>query len=184
MSFLSPSSPGLGPVPREYFKNVQLATGPTLPGRLGEKLSDVFGAALATGADPSKLAFEAAVLQNKYPGERAFQPGGDIWQQMFQERVGTSSKKEDIRDANYLSMNVLGQPLSKDYKKWIKSERPSQDMIASMMYSDPQSTLAAFPTAEEDRISAYYGRMVPSKEGFTGKRYSSITPLEYTGGIA
>jgi len=188
MSLFGAKSPGLEKGTKSYFDEVISSRGPSLPGKQSDKLSNLFGLALSSGADPSRLAFEASRLGSQFPGERSFQPGGDVYNQLFGARFGQPSKKESIRDANFMSQQIFGRPLTGGEKSWIRSERPDANKIAGLFYSNPEAMLAASPTAEEDRLSAYYGRMVPqrSKSGgiqFTGKRFSDIPSVEYTGGI-
>lgn len=177
------SSPGLGPVPRAYFKGVQTSTSPSLPKKQGKKLVDFFQNILSSGADPSRIAFEASTIGQQFPGERAFQPGGSVFNELLKERLSPSSRKETIADANYLAQTVLGRPMNPDEERYVKKTR-DLDAFAGLVFSNPQSTRSAFPTADEDKISAYYGRMIPGEGGFTGKRFSSIAPVEYTGGIS
>jgi hypothetical protein len=188
MSLFGAKSPGLGPLPRGYFKDLLSSGGPSLSGKQSDKLSNLFGMALSSGADPSRLAFQASMLGSQFPGERSFQPGGNVYNQLFGERFGPPSKKKSIADANFMSQQIFGRPLTGDERSWIRSERPDANKIAGLFYSSPEAMLAASPTAEEDKLSAYYGRMVPqrSKSGgvqFTGKRFSDIPSVEYTGGI-
>ena len=88
-----------------------------------------------------------------------------------------------IRDADYLSTTMLGRSLTGDERKYVRKEDPSSYKFAGYLAANPLVTLKDFPTAEENKVSAYYGRMIPGKGGFTGERFSSITPVEYTGGI-
>jgi hypothetical protein len=92
-----------------------------------------------------------------------------------------------IRDADYLSTTMLGRSLTGDERKYVRKEDPSSYKFAGLLAANPQATLADFPTDYENKISAYYGRMTPPEKegaGFTGKRFSSIAPVEYTGGRA
>lgn len=175
-------SPGLGPVPRGYFKDLLKSTSPSLSDKQSNKLSDLFGRMLSSGMDPSRVAFEASAIGQQYPREKAFQPGGSVFNQLLKERLSPDSKKETIADANYLTQTILGRPMNREEKRYVKNTR-DLDAFAGLLYSSPEATLAAFPTAEEDKISAYYGRMIPGKGGFTGARFSSIEPVEYTGGF-
>jgi hypothetical protein len=189
MSLFGRSSPGLERGTKDYFDAVISSRGPSLPGRQSDKLSNLFGQALSSGVDPSRLAFEASRLGSQFPGESSFQPGGNIYNQLFKERFKQPGKKEAITDANYMSQQIFGRPLTSREKSWVRSERPDANKIAGLFYSSPEATLAASPTAEEDKLSAYYGRMVPqrSKSGgvmYTGKRFSKIPSVKYEGGIA
>lgn len=183
MSLFGVSSPGLGPVPRDYFKSLLQDTSPSLSKKQSRKLSNLFESVLSSGADPSRIAFEASTIGQQFPGERAFQPGGSVFNELLKERLSPSSRKETIADANYLAQTILGRPMNPDEERYVKKTR-DLDAFTGLLYSSPEATLSAFPTAEEDKISAYYGRMIPSKGGFTGKRFSSIDPVEYTGGIS
>ena len=185
-------SPGLGKVPKGAFQDVLqgFSTSNLNPGErsLG-RLSNLFGTALSTGTDPAGAAFEAMMLANQYPGVKTFQPGGKVWGQAFKERYRPQSKNEAITDANYMYQTVLGRQMNPEEKQYVKKERPTSQQLAGLLYSNPESALAASPTAEEDRISAYYGRMVPSRSPsggvqYTGKRFSSIEPVAFTGGIS
>jgi hypothetical protein len=183
MSLFGVNTPGIGPVPRGYFKDVLKSTSPSLSKKQSSKISDLFGKMLSSGTDPSRLSFEAATLGQQFPGETAFQPGGSVFNKLLEERLSPRGKKETIADANYLAQTILNRPITKEEKRYVKDTR-DLDKFTGRLYSDPQATLAAFPTAEEDRISAYYGRMIPGKDGFTGARFGlNINPIAYTGGI-
>ena len=187
MSLFGVDTPGLGPVPKSYFKDVLKSTSPSLSKKQSGKISDLFGKMLSSGTDPSRLSFEAATLGQQFPGETAFQPGGSVFNKLLEERLSPRGRKETIADANYLAQTILNRPITKEEKEYVKDTRksdPNLDKFTGRLYSDPQATLAAFPTAEEDKISAYYGRMIPGKDGFTGARFGlNINPIEYTGGI-
>ena len=188
MSLFGAKSPGLGPLPRGYFKDLLSSGGPSLSGKQSDKLSNLFGMALSSGADPSRLAFEASRIASQFPGERSFQPGGDVFNQLFEARFRQPGKKESIRDANFMSQQIFGRPLTGDERSWIRSERPDANKIAGLFSSSSEAPLAEFESEQERRLSAYYGRMVPqrSESGglmYTGKRFSDIPSVEYTGGI-
>ena len=183
MSLFGMETPGLGPVPRGYFKDVLKSTSPSLSEKQSGKISNLFGKMLSSGTDPSRLSWEAATLGQQFPGEKTFQPGGSVFNRLLEERLSPGGKKETIADANYLAQTILNRPITEEEKRYVKDTR-DLDKFTGLLYSDPQATLSAFPTAEEDRISAYYGRMIPKKGGFTGERFGlNIDPIEYTGGI-
>ena len=89
-----------------------------------------------------------------------------------------------MADRDYMAMQILGRPMKKSERRWSRETDPSSQEFAGLLYANPRATLAAFPTEEEDKVSAYYGRMIPKKGGFTGERFSNISPVEYTGGMA
>lgn len=170
-------TPGLGPVPREAYKTVIQST--TLNDRQTDRVTDWLKKQLKTNPDPSAAAFELSKLNNLYPGISQLEPGSNIWGKV----MDAQNAPIDIRDANYLSMTTLGRSLTGKEKKYVRKEDPSSQQFAGFLAANPQATLADFPTEEENKISAYYGRMIPGKGGFTGERFSSIAPVEYTGGM-
>ena len=182
MSFVGEvNAPGLGDVGREAYKRV--LQGETIGERQVGSAAQFLSDYLKQASDPSAAIFEFSRLGNEYPGVREFEPGSKLYKQMFK----AGNEPISIRDADYLSTTMLGRSLTGDERKYVRKEDPSSYKFAGLLASDPQSTLSAFPTAEEDRISAYYGRLTPPEKegaGFTGKRFSSIAPLEYTGGKA
>lgn len=182
MSLFDVDAPGIGPVPRGYFKDVLQSTAPSLSKKQSGKLSDLFGKLLSSGADSNRVAFEAATLGQQYPGESAFQPGGSVFNRILEERLSPQSKKETIADANYLAQTVLNRPMTPEEEKYVKKTR-DLDAFAGLLYSSPEAALKDSPTDYENKL-AYYGRLVPGPEGYTGKRFSNITPVEYTGGIS
>jgi hypothetical protein len=187
MSLFGVKTPGLGPGPKGYFKGLLTSTDPSLSKKQSKRLSDLFGSMLSSGTDPSRLSFEAATLGQQFPGEKTFQPGGSVFNKLLEERLSPRGKKETIADANYLAQTILNRPITKQEKEYVKDTRksdPNLNKFTGLLYSDPRAVAVAFPTDEENRISAYYGRMIPGKDGFTGARYGlNINPIEYTGGI-
>jgi len=150
-----------------------------------KRVSNLFERALSSGVNPSQIALQASELSSRYPGLSTLQPGGDIWSDITKRQFGfNQTPKEAIQDRDYMSMQILGRPMDKSERSWSRETNPSSQEFAGLLYSNPEATLAAFPTEEEDKVSAYYGRMIPKKGGFTGERFSSIDPLEYTGGIS
>jgi hypothetical protein len=192
MSFFSsifggPKTPSLGDNYKSYRDEILETNRPSLSDRQSRKLSNLFGKMLSSGTDPSRLSFEAATLGQQFPGETAFQPGGSVFNKLLEERLSPRGKKETIADANYLAQTILNRPITKEEKRYVKDTRDSDPNLAKFtgrLYSNPEAVAKAFPTDEENRISAYYGRMIPGKDGFTGARYGlNINPIEYTGGI-
>lgn len=177
-SFGEVNAPGLGDVGREAYKRtLQGETiGEGQVGSAAQFLSDY----LKQASDPSAAIFEFSRLGNEYPGVREFEPGSKLYKQMFK----AGNEPVSIKDADYLSTTMLGRSLTGDERKYVRKEDPSSYKFAGLLAANPQATLADFPTEEENKISAYYGRMIPKKGGFTGERFGSIAPLEYTGGRA
>jgi hypothetical protein len=72
---------------------------------------------------------------------------------------------------------------------YVDKERPSEQQLTSMLYANPSSNFAQAETPDEQKISAYYGRLIPRKDestgavGFTGERYGLKikNPVTYTG---
>ena len=181
LSFGEVNAPGLGKVGREAYKRVLQGEtiGEGQVGNTAQFLSDY----LKQASDPSAAIFEFSRLGNEYPGVREFEPGSKLYKQMFK----AGNEPISISDANYLSMTRLGEPLTKSQKQFVRKEDPSSYKFAGYLAANPRATVKDFPTDYENKISAYYGRMtLPEKEGagFTGKRFSSIAPVEYTGGRA
>jgi len=147
-------------------------------------VSSIFQQALSSGVNPSQVALQASELSSRFPGLSSLQPGGEVWTDVAREQFGLNdTNKESMADRNYMAMQILGRPMNKSERRWSRKTDPSSQEFAGLLYSNPQATLAAFPTAEEDKVSAYYGRMIPKKGGFTGERFSNISPVAYTGGI-
>ena len=179
MSFLVPdvNTPTLGNVWRDYYKNI--GQGEIINERQEDKTAAFLSNFLKQASDPSAAIFEFSRLANKYPGNKEFEPGSKLYEQMFE----AANKPVSLSDANYLSQTMLGRPLTGKERKYVRREDPSSYKFAGLLAANPRATLADFPTEEENKVSAYYGRMIPKKGGFTGERFSSIAPLEYTGGI-
>jgi hypothetical protein len=149
-----------------------------------KRVSNLFEQALSSGVNPSQVALQASELSSRFPGLSSLQPGGEVWTDVAREQFGLNdTNKESMADRNYMAMQILGRPMNKSERRWSRKTDPSSQEFAGLLYSNPQATLAAFPTAEEDKVSAYYGRMIPKKGGFTGERFSNISPVAYTGGI-
>jgi hypothetical protein len=150
-----------------------------------KRVSRLFDQALSSGVNPSQVALQASELSSRFPGLSTLQPGGDIWTDISREQFGLNqTNKESMADRDYMSMQILGRPMKKSERRWSRETDPSSQEFAGLLYANPKATLAAFPTEEEDKVSAYYGRMIPKKGGFTGERFSNISPVEYTGGMA
>jgi hypothetical protein len=177
LSFGKVNAPGLGPVPREAYKRV--LQGETIGEGQVDNTAQFLSDYLKQASDPSAAIFEFSRLGNEYPGVREFEPGSKLYKQMFK----AGNEPISIRDADYLSTTMLGRSLTGDERKYVRKEDPSSYKFAGYLAANPLATLTDFPTAEENKVSAYYGRMIPKKGGFTGERFSSITPVEYTGGI-
>ena len=150
-----------------------------------KRVSNLFEKALSSGVNPSQIALQASELSSRFPGLSTLQPGGDIWTDISKEQFGLGqTNKESMADRDYMAMQILGRPMKKSERRFAKKTNPSSQEFAGLLYANPQATLAAFPTEEEDKVSAYYGRMIPKKGGFTGERFGlNIDPIEYTGGI-
>jgi hypothetical protein len=177
LSFGKVNAPGLGPVPREAYKRV--LQGETIGEGQVDNTAQFLSDYLKQASDPSAAIFEFSRLGNEYPGVREFEPGSKLYKQMFK----AGNEPISIRDADYLSTTMLGRSLTGDERKYVRKEDPSSYKFAGYLAANPLATLTDFPTEEENKVSAYYGRMIPKKGGFTGERFSSITPVEYTGGI-
>ena len=179
MSWFVPevNAPTLGNVWRDYYKNI--GQGQTINEGQGDRTADFLSNFLKQASDPSAAIFEFSRLANKYPGNKEFEPGSKLYEQMFEE----ANKPVSLSDANYLSQTVLGRPLTGKERKTVRTGDLSSYKFAGLLAANPRATLADFPTEEENKVSAYYGRMIPKKGGFTGERFSSIAPVEYTGGI-
>jgi len=149
-----------------------------------KRVSRLFDQALSSGVNPSQVALQASELSSRFPGLSTLQPGGDIWTDISREQFGLNqTNKESMADRDYMSMQILGRPMEKSERRFAKKTDPSSQEFAEFLYANPQATLADFPTDYENQVSARYGRLIPKKGGFTGERFSSITPVEYTGGI-
>jgi hypothetical protein len=171
------NAPGLGPVAREAYKRV--LQGETIGEGQVDNTAQFLSDYLKQASDPSAAIFEFSRLGNEYPGVREFEPGSKLYKQMFK----AGNEPISIRDADYLSTTMLGRSLTGKEEKYVRREDPSSYKFAGLLAANPQATLADFPTDYENQVSARYGRMIPKKGGFTGERFSSITPVEYTGGI-
>ena len=171
-------TPGLGDSKRQVYGTV--TKGVTLNDKQVDRATEWLQDYLKNNRDPSAAAFELSKLSSQYPGVRQFEPGSKTWGTVMDAQNAPISK----RDANYLSMTMLGQPLTGEQRRYVGKENPSSYKFAGLLAANPRATLTDFPTQEENKVSAYYGRMVPEKDGtFLGRRYGSIEPLEYTGGI-
>jgi len=178
LSFGEVNAPGLGDVGRLAYKRP--LQGETIGKGQVDNTAQFLSDYLKQASDPSAAIFEFSRLGNEYPGVREFEPGSKLYKQMFK----AGNEPISIRDADYLSTTMLGRSLTGDERKYVRKEDPSSYKFAGLLAANPQATLADFPTEEENKISAYYGRMIPGKGGFTGERFSSIAPVEYTGGRA
>jgi hypothetical protein len=177
LSFGEVNAPSLGDVGRLAYKRP--LQGETIGKGQVDNTAQFLSDYLKQASDPSAAIFEFSRLGNEYPGVREFEPGSKLYKQMFK----AGNEPISIRDADYLSTTMLGEPLTKPQKEFVRKENPSSYKFAGYLAANPRATLTDFPTAEENKVSAYYGRMIPKKGGFTGERFSSITPVEYTGGI-
>ncbi len=151
-------------------------------------ISKLFGDLLASGADPSRVALDAATLGKEYPGLKPFRPGGRIYNQLLEESYKPKTRKETIDTANRNFLSILGRTMTGEEQAYVDKERPSQQQLTSMLYANPASNFAQAETPDEQKISAYYGRLIPRKDestgavGFTGERYGLKTnPVTYTG---
>lgn len=171
------NAPGLGDVGRLAYKRT--LQGETIGKGQVDNTAQFLSDYLKQASDPSAAIFEFSRLGNEYPGVREFEPGSKLYKQMFK----AGNKPISISDADYLSTTMLGRSLTGDERKYVRKEDPSSYKFAGLLAANPQATLADFPTDYENQVSARYGRLIPKKGGFTGERFSSITPVEYTGGI-
>lgn len=180
MSLLG-GAPGFNPKAKELYESVLQSSKLDLSDKQQRKIENLFDRVLQQGADPSQVAFEISTLQSQYPSATSLQPGGDLWQTWMQERLGPERRKDTIADANFMAKQIFGRDLSKEEKGWISETKPTDQQLAGYMYSSPESYLASFPTAEEQRMAAYYGRMVPTKTKNGGLQWtgysSSIEPM-------
>jgi hypothetical protein len=181
-------APGINPKAKDLWESVLQSSRLDLNKKQQRRLNRTFDRILSQGADPSAVAFELSTLQSQYPSAETFQPGGDLWQQQLEARLGEEgSGKPDITDANFMAQQIWGRALNPDEEKWIKKSDLSEQDVAGYFYSSPEAYLADFPSAEEQRMAAYYGRMRPVRTPSGGLEWrgygSSIEPVAYTGGI-
>lgn len=152
-------------------------------------ISKLFGDLLASGADPSRVALEAATLGKEYPGLKPFRPGGRIYNELMTESFAPKTRKETIDSANRNFLSILGRGMTGEEQAYVDKERPSQQQLTSMLYANPSSNFAKSVTPSEEASEAYYGRLIPRKDestgavGFTGERYGLKikNPVAYTG---
>ena len=151
-------------------------------------VSKLFGDLLASGADPSRVALEATALGKEYPELKAFRPGGRISSELLRQSFAPKTRKEAIDSGNRNFLSILGRGMTAEEQAYVDKERPSDQQLTSMLYANPSSNFAQAETPDEQRISAYYGRLIPRKDestgsvGFTGERYGLKTnPVTYTG---
>ena len=151
-------------------------------------ISKLFSDLLTSGADPSRVALEAATLGKEYPGLKPFRPGGRIYNELMTQSFAPKTRKETIDSANRDFLSILGRTMTGEEQSYVDKERPSQQQLTSMLYANPASNFAQAETPDEQKISAYYGRLIPRKDestgavGFTGERYGLKTnPVAYTG---
>ena len=170
-------TPGLGTNERKVYGTI--TKGATLSDKQVDRATEWLQDYLKNNRDPSAAAFELSKLGSQYPGVPQFEPGSKTWGKVMDAQNAPIS----IKDADYLSTTMLGRSLTGKEKKYVRREDPSSYKFAGLLAANPRATLADFPTEEENKVSAYYGRMIPKKGGFTGERFSSIAPVEYTGGI-
>ena len=151
-------------------------------------ISKLFGELLASGADPSRVALEATALGKEYPGLKPFRPGGRIYNELLTQSFAPKTRKETIDTANRNFLSILGRTMTGEEQAYVDKERPSQQQLTDMLYANPSSNFAQAETPDEQKLSAYYGRLIPRKDestgavGFTGERYGLKTnPVTYTG---
>lgn len=183
MGFLSPSTPGIGPVPRDFFRTTIQSQSPTLPGKQGERLADLFGNILQSGADPSEVAFTANTIAQLYPGERAFTPGGIVGREIL-KTLQPETRKEAKETADRMTMSFLGRGLTEEERRYVGSERPSESEWGQYLTSSPEFMLAQYPSGpEEARMTAYYGPQIPTRSEtgsimYTGLRRGFKNPFD------
>lgn len=149
-----------------------------------KRVSRLFDQALSSGVNPSQIALQASELSSRFPGLSTLQPGGDIWTDISREQFGLNqTNKKSMADRDYMSMQILGRPMEKSERRWSRETDPSPQEFAGLLYANPRATLAAPPTTQEENL-AEFGRMVYKDGISTGKRYATIDPLKYTGGIS
>ena len=170
-------TPGLGPVPHEAYKRV--IQGTTLNDKQVDRSTEWLENYLKNNPDPSAAAFELSKLSSQYPGVRQFEPGSKIWGKVMDAQNAPIS----LSDANYLSTTMLGRSLTGDERKYVRKENPSSYKFSGLLAANPRAPLAASPTTQEENL-AEFGRMVYKDGISTGKRYATIDPLKYTGGIS
>jgi hypothetical protein len=152
-------------------------------------ISKLFGDLLSSGADPSRVALEATTLGKEYPGLKPFRPGGRIYNELITQSFAPKTRKETIDAANRNYLSILGRGMTGEEQAYVDKERPSEQQLTSMLYANPSSNFAQAETPDEQKISAYYGRLIPRKDentgavGFTGERYGLKikNPVTYTG---
>ena len=151
-------------------------------------VSKLFGDLLSSGADPSRIALEAATLGKEYPGLKPFRPGGRIYNELMTESFAPKTRKEAIDSGNRNFLSILGRGMTAEEQAYVDKERPSDQQLTSMLYANPSSNFAKSATTAEEATEAYYGRLIPRKDestgsvGFTGERYGLKTnPVTYTG---
>jgi len=170
-------TPGLGPSKRKVYGTV--TKGVTLNDKQVDNVTEWLQDYLKNNRDPSAAAFELSKLSSQYPGVRQFEPGSKTWGKVMDAQNAPIS----IKDADYLSTTMLGRSLRGKEKKYVNREEPSSYKFAGLLAANPRANLAASPTAEEENL-AEFGRMVYKGGISTGKRYATIDPLKYTGGIS
>ena len=139
---------------------------------------------MSSGVNPSQIALQASELSSRFPELSTLQPGGDIWTDISREQFGLNqTNKESMADRDYMAMQILGRPMKKSERGWSRKTDPSPQEFAGFLYANPRATLAARPTTQEENL-AEFGRMVYKDGISTGKRYATIDPLKYTGGIS
>lgn len=184
MSFLSPSTPGLGPVPQNFFRSTLQSQSPTLPGQQGQRLSQLFGNMLQSGADPSEIAFAANTISQMYPGERDFSPGGIVGREIFKSQFKPQTRKEAKETADRMTMSFLGRGLTDEERRYVGSEKPSESEWGQYLTSSPEFMLAQYPSGpEEARMAAYYGPQIPTRSEtgsimYTGLRRGFRNPFD------
>ena len=147
-------------------------------------ISKLFGDLLSSGADPSRVALEAATLGKEYPGLKPFRPGGRIYNEVLTQSFAPKTRTETINSANRNFMSILGRSMTGEEQSYVDKARPSEQQLTSLLYANPSSNFAQAETPEEQRISCLIPRRDEStgSVGFTGERYGLKTnPVTYTG---
>jgi hypothetical protein len=172
-------TPGLGPNVMEAFK--QPVRGTYLNEGQADRSQEYLSNYLKSSSDPSAAIFEFSRLSNLYPGVKQFQPGSKLYKQTFEAENSPVSTGR----ADYLSRTMLNQPLTPEMKRLAKQKNLSSYDFAGLLASDRgRASATAFSSPQEENL-AEFGRQVWNSDGTsTGKRYATISPLAYTGGIS
>lgn len=151
--------------------------GKELTEKQSNKLSKLFDKFLSSPrANLSNISLQASNLAAQYPQADAFQPGGEIFNEILKRNITGEGKEGTLADANYMAQQVFGRPLSEEETKYVKQNQPSSQEFAGLLYSSPEAYYAATPSGpEEARMAAYYGPQIAERSSsggivYTGRR--------------